>query len=211
MKTLTEHAEDLKIKPESLQRKIRRMDLGSFKLDEIIPETVLKELNTPSFKRLKRQIEINGKEFNSLKQKVVPKPTPITKRKPLDIRKILIILPLPMLGLAASYGVFYFASHFAPTVVAIFEAMAFELTYIGLAMMEGLPESRRIYAKRVSIFAVAVSVIYNTIAGAIHTDPNLLTNLSPVWFWILAVIHGGPLAILAYFVADLIFHQKKKS
>lgn len=133
-------------------------------------------------------------------------PAPKTK-KPVNLQ-FLAVLPLPMLGLAAAYGVFFFASQFVPVVVAGAEAFAFELTYIGLAAMQGLPEKQQEKARRVSIGAVIVSVIYNTLAGAIHRDPAVMDHLPPVLFWAAAILHGAPLAILAYFVSDLIFHSK---
>lgn len=122
---------------------------------------------------------------------------------------ILPILPLPMLGLAASYGVYFFASQFAPFWVAVGEAAAFELTYIGLSAMKNLTDKQQVVARRVSVGAVVVSVVYNSIAGVIHYDPGIIESLSGIWLWVVAVVHGAPLAILAYFVADLIFHQKK--
>lgn len=124
-------------------------------------------------------------------------------------RKVAPNAPLPMLGLAASYGVYFFAKHFSPTWVAISEAAAFEMTYIGLAALEGLTEEQRQRANWVSIAAVGVSVIYNTIAAAIHQRPDILEDLSLGWLWAVSIIHGAPLAILAYLVADLLFHRNK--
>lgn len=122
-------------------------------------------------------------------------------------REILAVLPLPMLGLAASYGVYFFASNFSPTWVAISEAASFELTYIGLAALRGLSPDQRKKATGVSIGAVAVSVLYNSIAAAIHQRPEILEDLPLYWLWIVSVIHGAPLAVLAYLVADLLFHR----
>lgn len=123
---------------------------------------------------------------------------------------LLPVLPLPMLGLAASYGVYLFASQFVPTFVAVAEAAAFELIYIGLAALKGLSEERRKLARRVSIGAVIVSVIYNTLAGAIELRSDLLLNLHEVFFWVICIIHGAPLAVLAFYVSDLLFHAKDK-
>lgn len=124
-----------------------------------------------------------------------------------DWREVIAILPLPMLGLAASYGVYFFAVQFVPIPVAIIEAAGFECTYIGLSVLRGLDDKQRQAARYVSIGAVCVSVIYNSIAGAIHLQPDLLADLPNVWFIALVIVHGAPLAILTYFVADLIFHR----
>lgn len=126
-----------------------------------------------------------------------------------SFRRVLSVLPLPMLGLAASYGVYHFASFFAPTWVAIVEASAFELTYIGLAALEGLDDKQRTRARWVSVGAVTVSIIYNSIAGAAWMDPELLIDLSSFFFWAVAILHGVPLAVLAYFVSDLVLHSEQ--
>jgi len=121
--------------------------------------------------------------------------------------RILPVLPLPMLGLAASYGVYFFADQFVPTSIALAEAAAFELTYIGLGALRRMTDHQRVIARRVSWGAVAVSVIYNTITAAIHQDPTIITELPRFWFWTVSILHGAPLAILAYFVSDLLLHR----
>lgn len=126
-----------------------------------------------------------------------------------DWRNILAVLPLPMLGLSASYGVYYFASHFAPAIVAGIEAMAFELTYIGLAMQSGLDEAQRKRANRISRYAMIVSVLYNIGAGMMH-DVKVDVN---TFHWAarlgLSVLHGLPIPALAWAVADLLLHRKE--
>ena len=134
-----------------------------------------------------------------------------------DWQKTLPILPLPMLGLAASWGVFHFAAHFVPVPVAIIEAGGFELIYIGLAVSKGLPENLYSMAKKISWGAVGVSVVYNSISaglwiladGSISDAAKLVKGLPVALFWILAIVHGAPLAILGYFVADLNFKKKR--
>ncbi len=209
----------LKIEPSSILRNIDRHNEGKFTQDQKLPDVVVERLLS------KGSAKKNGaqKDFKVISaQEILIRPTPLKRKerpqsvkrstpvkKKSDFLKVLQVLPLPMLGLAASYGVYFFASQFVPYPVAIIEAAAFELTYIGLASMTGLSPSLRTYARIVSIGAVIVSVIYNTIAGAIHQDSTIIQDLSAFWFWLIAVLHGAPLAILAYFVADLIFHQKK--
>jgi hypothetical protein len=122
-------------------------------------------------------------------------------------RGLLAGLPLPMLALAASYGVYSFAQLFVPQWVAVIQAAAFELVYIGLAVLIGLDERQRRRAGAISIGAVVVSILYNSLAGLFHRRPELL-NALPWWGdAILSVFHGLPLALVAYFVADLLLHR----
>lgn len=123
-------------------------------------------------------------------------------------RDVLARLPLPMLALAASYGVYSFALLFVPEWVAVVQAAAFELTYVGLAVTQGLGEQQRKRATGISIGAVAASIIYNTLAGWFQAQPQLLTHASALAWLCLAVLHGAPLAWVAYLVADLLLHDQ---
>ena len=116
-------------------------------------------------------------------------------------------LPLPMLALAASFGVYSFALLFVPGWVAITQAAAFELTYIGLAVQHTLSAPQRGRARRISLGAVATSIIYNTLSGWFHRQPDLLTAAPPLAWLALAFLHGAPLAWVAYLVSDLLLHQ----
>lgn len=121
-------------------------------------------------------------------------------------RDVVARLPLPMLALAASYGVYRFAAMFVPEWVAIVQAAAFELVYIGLAVVKLSPDQQR-RAQAISIGAVVVSMIYNSLDGLFHLRPALL-DAPPLWLHVsLALLHGIPLALLAYLVADLLLHQ----
>lgn len=123
-------------------------------------------------------------------------------------RAALAVLPLPMLALAASYGVYSFALLFVPAWVAIVQAAAFELTYIGLAVLIGLDAHQRRRARKISVGAVAVSVLYNSLAGLFHRRPEALDALPWYGDVALAALHGLPLALVAYFVADLLLHRE---
>lgn len=123
-------------------------------------------------------------------------------------RGLLARLPLPMLALAASYGVYQFASLFVPYWAAIIQAAAFELTYLGLAVVDVPEKERKARATRISLSAVAVSVVYNSAAGYFHRNPAALSGLSFGEELALAIAHGAPLAIVAYLVADLLFHTQ---
>ena len=121
-------------------------------------------------------------------------------------RDLLARLPLPMLALAASYGVYSFALLFVPPWIAVVQAMAFELVYIGLAVVN-LPAEQRRRAQAISIGAVVVSVAYNTLDGLFHRRPGLLAA-PDLWLDVaLSLLHGVPLAVLAYLVADLLLHH----
>ena len=109
-------------------------------------------------------------------------------------RVILARLPLPMLALAASYGVFSFAQLFVPLGVAIIQAAAFELTYIGLAVTQDLSATTRKRATAISVGAVVASIVYNTLSGWFHRQPQLLENASPIAWLMFAILHGAPLA-----------------
>jgi len=121
-------------------------------------------------------------------------------------RDVLARLPLPMLALAASYGVYRFASMFVPPWVAIVQAAAFELVYIGLAVVR-LDEKQQRRARSISIGAVVVSMAYNSLDGLFHRRPDLLVS-PPLWADVaLSLLHGVPLAALAYLVSDLLLHS----
>lgn len=112
---------------------------------------------------------------------------------------------LPMLALAASYGVYDFARLFVPQWVAVVQASAFELVYIGLATAR-LSRDQQRRARAISLGAVVVSASYNTLAGYFHRRPDTLPGLDWWGDAVLALLHGVPLAVLAYLVADLLLH-----
>lgn len=120
-------------------------------------------------------------------------------------RALLARLPLPTLALAAAYGVWRFQVLFTPWYVALISALSFELVYIGLAVVRLAPQDRR-RATLISVGAVVVSVIYNSLSALFEIRPALLMA-RPLWAdVILAVAHGLPLAAVAFFVADLLLH-----
>ena len=121
-------------------------------------------------------------------------------------RAILATLPLPMLALAASYGVYEYSRLFVPAWVALAQAAAFEMTYLGLSVVQ-VQHDQRHRARLISLGAVVVSVCYNTLAGLFHREPALL-EAAPLWAnVVLSLLHGAPLAWLAFLVADLLLHR----
>lgn len=123
-------------------------------------------------------------------------------------RGILARLPLPMLALAASYGVYSYALLFVPPWVAIIQAAAFECTYIGLAVTQTLDQAGRRRATAISLGAVTASITYNTLAGWFHAQPAMLSGATDIAWLCLAVLHGAPLAWVAFLVASLLLHQQ---
>lgn len=125
-------------------------------------------------------------------------------------RAILATLPLPMLALAASYGVYEYSRLFVPAWVALAQAAAFEMTYLGLSVVQ-VQSDQRHRARLISLGAVVVSVSYNTLAGLFHRE-SMLLEAAPLWAnVVLSLLHGAPLAWLAFLVADLLLHRVPES
>lgn len=116
--------------------------------------------------------------------------------------------PLPMLALAASYGVYQFNLLFTPVWVALVSAAAFELTYVALAFTPTDDTKRATY---VSIAAVVVSVLYNVLAALFVRRPEMLVGTPWYGDVLLATLHGAPLAIMAYNVAALLLHSQRSA
>lgn len=119
-------------------------------------------------------------------------------------RNLLARAPLPMLALAAAYGVYEFQREFVPSLVALISAAAFELTYLALAFVETQDRRR---AQAVAVAAVVVSVLYNSLSALFHKAPGLL-DAPDLWAVVaLAVLHGAPLAVIAYNLSVLLMHE----
>lgn len=121
---------------------------------------------------------------------------------------ILPYLALFMLGLSASYGVYQFALLYVPYEVAVITAASFELTYIGLSSVPIRTQEDKDKAAWVARGAVFVSVTYNVISGYLHRVPDASFSATEA---VLAVLHGSPLAIVAYLLSELLIHSKKSS
>lgn len=211
--TIKEIAKEKGLQPDTLRRKVAAEFGLRIGINDELSERIESWLQEQEYRPRKK----NGKAVRKPPAKK-QRPTPTYTTKPPSkpsgrkdagsFARLLAILPLPMLGLAASYGVFYFAAFFVPTFVAIGEAAAFELTYIGLAMIQGLDDRQQKRASVVAKAAVWVSVVYNTLAGVMHQQPAWFDHMHPAAVWALALIHGVPLAVLAYQVANLLLHRK---
>lgn len=121
-------------------------------------------------------------------------------------RIVLSRLSLPLLAVPASYGVYTFSGIFVPEWVAWFNAAAFEMVYIGLAVAPLRHDQTR-RADVIAWCAVFVSVVYNWLAGWFSIDHGM-----QAWFTsgiaaaVLAFVHGAPMAVLAFSVTRLLLH-----
>jgi hypothetical protein len=119
-------------------------------------------------------------------------------------QKYITLIPIALLALSASYGIYSFSLLFVPWYIAAVTALAFELTYCTLVFIDSSK------AKPVSIMAVIVSVLWNVGHSMFVLYPasvEMVYNSLGLSF-ILAAIHGVPLATLAYLVADVSLHSK---
>lgn len=125
----------------------------------------------------------------------------------MKLNNIAAIVALLLLAATASFGVYEFQLLFVPKIVAIASAASFEATYIGLALAT-LTQTSKKRAAIISLAAVAVSITYNSLSALFHLNPALLEQKHIMLDIVLAILHGLPLALVAYFVADLIIHQQ---
>ena len=113
---------------------------------------------------------------------------------------------LPLLALSASYGVYEFAQLFVPTWVAVVSAAAFEITCLGLALMD-LAESERRRANLIAVVAVVVSATTNWVAGYLYFSAHSTLNLAPWQIGLLSLLHSAPIALLFYALSNLLIHS----
>lgn len=122
--------------------------------------------------------------------------------------KFFALLPLPMLGVVASYAVFLFAGHFVDFWVQFFEAASFETIYISLAALMGkLSEDKRKFANNVALAAFLVSATYGTMAYFFELEPEFLTSLNTWGNFAVAALHAVPITALGFFTAKLLLHK----
>lgn len=128
-------------------------------------------------------------------------------------RGFFVKMPLVMLAVPASYGVYEFARLFVPEWVAFVQAAAFETVYIGMAAYDNLTRKDRRNAIGISLLAVATSVIYNSLAGMFHLQEGLLAEWQSSIEGVVAlgILHGAPLAVLAFFVSNFTLHRKNSA
>lgn len=121
-------------------------------------------------------------------------------------------LSVPMIGFAASYGVFAYNQLFLPLWAAVVMAAAFESTYIGMASMDGLSDTERGLARTISASSAWISFAQNCLAGLFHAQPFVLAWLAIpktaqfIAWGVLAMLHASQTWI-AYHSAALAFHR----
>lgn len=122
-------------------------------------------------------------------------------------REVITKAPVPMIGLAAAFGVYEFGLIFYPWWVAAISAASFEVVYISLGWQVLHTKEQQEEARRVSLFAVGVSIIYNSLVGFFHLSGIDVKTLHIGWLAILALVHGVPLAVVAYNYSKLVLHN----
>lgn len=122
-------------------------------------------------------------------------------------RKLLGVLPMPMLGLVASRGVYEFGLLYLPEEFALAGAAAFESVYIGLAVQRYRTVNQRTRARNISRGAVAVSILYVAVAAYFYRNAEALQAIPWYGEVLLAMLHAVPLATLNYLVAQLLLHE----
>jgi hypothetical protein len=115
------------------------------------------------------------------------------------IKNLIANVPLALLALPASYGAARFSEKVYQEPVNWILGGAFESAYTG-AIFFAQKKSKRIFAITVAS-AVICGVIYNTLWAA--TTDNLLANQIFQIRWLIALIHGAPLSVLAFAYAML--------
>lgn len=121
----------------------------------------------------------------------------------------LIRIAIATLGARASWGVFIFARWVAPDAMAIVEACSLEATYIGLSFLKLDHEGKR-SALWIAAGALLVSVIYNTLAAGLLKNPHIFDGVNWWGFWGLCILHGPPMATLAFLIVRFVLQHQKK-
>lgn len=121
---------------------------------------------------------------------------------------VLVRIAVAALGVRASYGVFVFAASLVPFPFALTEAFSLELTYIGITFLR-LDDKGQKWALGVALGAMAISILYNILAAAVLKQPDIFDSLSPAGFWLVTVLHGAPMAGLAFLVSWFIVQHIK--
>lgn len=122
---------------------------------------------------------------------------------------VMIRLSIFSMGTRASWGVFSFSALLDPLPLAIIEACSLELIYIGLTFAPVDDDGKK-NVLWVSASALFVSVLYNVLASAHQQSPGIFENLDSWLFWVMAFLHGSPMAILNFVTLFVIFDHIKK-
>jgi hypothetical protein len=115
------------------------------------------------------------------------------------LKNLIANIPLALLALPASYGAARFSEKVYQEPVNWILGGAFESAYTG-AIFFAQKKSRSIFMVTVAS-AVICGVIYNTLWAA--TTDTLLDNQFWAIRWLIALIHGAPLSVLAFAYAML--------
>jgi flagellar hook-basal body complex protein FliE len=127
-------------------------------------------------------------------------------------RKALALLSVPLLAVPSAIGVYTYLAPQSGYVGAGLAAAGFEVLYIGVnILIITTPELRR-YARNVSLGAVIVAVLMNSLAHYGASVPGAFSGAPFQWLAAtLAVIASAPLAGLAYSVSVLLHRLSEAS
>ena len=218
--TITELSQQREITLPSARKAVLRayaaldVSMPPLQNDDELSQEIIDALNLKQKKTV-----LNG---STVMPESLPKSAQSRKRKAAGWKvtwvDVLPVAPLPLLGLGATYGVYHFSSFFTTPVFAVVLGSAFELTYIGMAVMVLRCPELAATARKVSLSAVLVSIIYNVFSGALYFMPTLMQKLPPhdnsigawVSLWVLCILHGAPLPGLAFAVSEAVpvFYRK---
>lgn len=120
-------------------------------------------------------------------------------------RKALALASVPLLAVPSAIGVYAYLEPQSGWLGAGLAAAGFEVLYIGVnILIIHTPELRR-YARNVSLGAVIVAVLMNSLSHYGAAVPGAFSGAAFAWLAaILAVIASAPLAGLAYAVSVLL-------
>lgn len=120
-------------------------------------------------------------------------------------RRFLALLSVPLLAVPSAVGVYAFLATESGWLAAGLAAAGFEVLYIGVNVLVITTPDLRRYARNVSLAAVIVAVLMNSLAHYATNVPRAYTGaLFQPLTAVLALIASAPLAGLAYAVSVLL-------
>jgi hypothetical protein len=120
-----------------------------------------------------------------------------------QVRPFLSNAPLALIALPAAYGSAAFESRVYEWPWNIGIGIGVEAAYTGIIFF-AVRKSKKAFLAT-ALTAMCVGVIYNTLHGAVAYD--LLKEPGLLGGWVLALVHGAPLSILAFTYGMLMHHS----
>lgn len=120
-----------------------------------------------------------------------------------QIRPFLSNMPLALIALPAAYGSGAFESRVYEAPWNILIGVGVESAYTGIIFFAARKSKRAFMAT--ALTAMIVGVVYNSLHAA--DIYGLLKGLDAAGFWILSLVHGAPLSVLAFSYGLLMHHS----